>query len=49
MFNKHVQEITFAYLSNNTQLYKENKIIKYNMFICNGSNICTKWKKNINE
>ena len=33
MFNKHVQEIMFAHLSNNAQLYKENKIIKYNMFM----------------
>ena len=41
MFNKQVQEITFAHLSNNAQLYKENKNIKYNMFIRNRLNICT--------
>ena len=40
MFNKHVQEIMFTHLSNNAQLYKKNKNIKYNMFIYNGSNIC---------
>ena len=37
-FNIHVQEITFTHLiSNGAQLYKENKNIKCNMFICNGS------------
>ena len=37
---KHVQEITFTHLkSNDTRLYKENKDMRYNMFICNGSNI----------
>ena len=49
MFNKHAQEIMLTLLSNNAQLYKENKNIKYNMFICNRLNICTKWKKIINE
>ena len=35
-FNKHVQEITFThFISNDARLYKKNKNIKYNMFICN--------------
>ena len=49
MSNKHVQEITFTHLSNNARLYKENKNIKYIMFICNGSNICIAWKNYINK
>ena len=39
-FNKHVQEIMFTHLSNDAQLYKKNKNIKYDMYICNRSNIC---------
>ena len=40
-FNKHVQEIMFTHLSNDARLYKRNKNIKYNMYICNRSNIST--------
>ena len=37
---KYVQEITFTHLKgNDARLYKENKNIKYNMIIHNGSNI----------
>ena len=37
---KHVQGIMFTHLkSNDAQLYKENKNMNNNMFICNESNI----------
>ena len=49
MFNKHVQEITFAHLSKNAQLYKENKniICLYAMdqiYVLNGRKISTNEK-----
>ena len=40
-FNRHVQEIMFVHLNNDAQFYKRNKNIKYNMYICNRSNIPT--------
>ena len=37
---KHVQEITSTHLKcNDARMYKENISMKYNVFICNGSNI----------
>ena len=37
---KHIQGIMFTHLkSNDARLYKENKNMKNNVFICNESNI----------